>query len=177
MSWYVLYCKPGQEQAMIRSCKRHLSSPALEDAFVFQCQRLWKAVGQWKCVRKDMFPGYVFLQSRHPKLLSEELNEYRKMVTVLEDKRYLISVYEEEEEALQRLCGNTHCLGLSYGYKDKEIGSTHFINGPLKDLQENILKIDWHKRYAQVRVPLFGKKAVVWAGIDIQVTPTNTFYQ
>ncbi|MFQ9602849.1 MAG: transcription termination/antitermination NusG family protein [Staphylococcus aureus] len=63
MSWYVLQCRTGQEDKIIRSCRQHISPNALEEVFSFRCERLWRTDGVWKLVEKEMFPGYVFLRA------------------------------------------------------------------------------------------------------------------
>lgn len=166
MSWYVLQCRSGQEEEILVSCRQHLSKEALEEAFIFRCQRLWRLDGVWKPVIKEMFPGYVFLQSSNPKALSKELESYRKFLRVLEENGYLISVYEEEEEYLRKLCGDNHFMGLSYGFKDQEEGDLHMIRGPLCGQEERIVKINWHKRFAILELPVARKQAVVWAGVE-----------
>ncbi len=165
MSWYVLQCKTGQEDAIVRSCRQHLSACALEDAFTFRCVRLWRTDGAWKLVEKEMFPGYVFLESNRPKLLSEELEQYRKILRVLEEPGYLISVYEDEEQNLRSLCGSSHLLKMSYGYK--EDGVDYITEGPLKGMENRIIRMDWHRRFAQVEIPLARRTAVVWAGLGL----------
>ena len=167
MGWYVLQCRPGQEQSTIQSCAQHLSEYALESAFNFRCERLWRVDGVWKTMEKDMFPGYVFLQSSHPGTLSKELDEYRGIVKVMEDNGYLISLYDDEELFLRRLCGEEHYLKMSYGYIDREKGTACITEGPLKEIQSQIIKLDWHKRFAQVEIPLLRQKSVVWAGLGI----------
>lgn len=163
--WYVLKCREGQEETILRSCRQHLSGEALTEAFLFRCERLWKSGGIWKRVEKDMFPGYVFLESSRPDLLSRELDQYRPILTVLEEDGYLISVYQDEEESLRALCGNRHFLPLSYGYKKD--GIDHITEGPLRDMGGMIRKVDWHKRYAQVEIPIARKNALVWAGVGL----------
>lgn len=167
MSWYILQCRRGQESAIIESCRKHLSSYVLEEAFVFHGQRLWKSQGVWKLVERDLFPGYIFLQSSQPEYLLKELEEYRPFLRIMEEPGDLISVYKDEEEVWKRLCGEEHLLKMSYGYRDKEEGTSYITGGPLAMMQENIVKIDWHRRYAQLEVVFTRKKAVVWAGIDI----------
>lgn len=167
MSWYVLQCKTGHEEKIIRSCKQRLSTFALDDAFSFSCERLWRVEGQWKRMEKEMFPGYVFLESSHLDALSDELEEYRKILRVMEEPGYLISVYEEEERYLTELCGKEHRLELSYGYRDQENGTSYITAGPLEGRQNQIIKIDWHRRFAQIEIVLAKRTAVVWAGVDI----------
>lgn len=165
MSWYVLQCRTGQEETIIRSCRQHLSSQALQSAFLFRCERLWRVDGAWKLVEKEMFPGYVFLDSREPELLYQELEQYRNILRVMEEPGYLISVYEEEKKNLLKLCGTHHYMKMSYGYK--EDGVDHITEGPLKELKDQIIRIDWHRRFAQVELMVARKKAIVWAGIGV----------
>ena len=47
----------------------------------------------------------------------------------MEEPGYLISVYEEEETYLRKLCGEHHYLRMSYGYKDKRRGMSFITEG------------------------------------------------
>ena len=71
--WYVFQCQSGKEESVLHACRRALSPEAMEDAFLFRCERLWRSDGAWKPVIRTMFPGYVFLESSRPRLLSAEL--------------------------------------------------------------------------------------------------------
>ena len=88
--WYVLRCREGQEETIIRSCRQHLSKEACDEVFSFRCERLWRRDGVWKLMEKEMFPGYVFVESHHPGLLSQELDQYRSILRVMEEDGYLI---------------------------------------------------------------------------------------
>ena len=35
------------------------------------------------------------------------------------------------------------------------------------ELQDRIIKLDWHRRFAQLELLVARKKALVWAGVDI----------
>lgn len=167
MSWYVLQCRPGREEEITASLRNHLSEEALEEAFFFQSERLWRVNGSWKIQKKELFPGYVFLQSSSPEKLSAELEEYRSIVRVMEEPGFLISVYPEEEIYLRRLCGKNHFLGLSYGYKDKESGDSKITRGPLAGMEHQIVSFDWHRRFAKLEIALGKRKTVIWAGLEI----------
>ncbi len=166
MSWYVLQCRTGQEEEILRMCRRKLSESVLEDAFMFRAERLWRGPGGiWKIIVKDMFPGYVFLQSSERERLSKELDICRPVVHVLEESGYLISVYDEEERYLRQLCGNRHVMRLSYGYR--EDGVDHIVDGPLKGMEDRIIRADWHRRFAKIDIPVARKSAIVWAGLGL----------
>ena len=163
--WYVVKCRSGDEEMLLRFCRTRLSPGALEGAFRFRCERFWRSDGAWRRVERDMFPGYVFLQSARPELLSEEIKNYQAILPVLGEPGYLIPVYREEENHLRQLCGEQHVLGLSYGYRDRERGCDRITKGPLKAVGFRILAIDWHRRFARVEVPLARRTAVMWAGV------------
>lgn len=165
--WYVLKCRSGQEETILRSCRQHLSAAAMDDVFLFRSERLWRKGGAWRRVELDLFPGYVFLESRRPDLLSEELERYRGFLTVLEEPDYLISVYEEEEAMLRRLCGEQHVLRLSYGYRKD--GVDHITKGPLKGMASHIQTVDWHRRFARLDISLSRRQARIWAGVGLDM--------
>ena len=165
--WYVLECRRGREGRMLDACRRQLSHEALEDAFVFRCERFWRSDGAWRRVERDMFPGYVFLQSARPDMLLEELDQYREVFHILAEPGYMIPVYEEEEASLRELCGARHVLSVSYGYRDREAGRDCITRGPLKGREKRLLRLDWHRKFAQVEVSLARRKAVIWAGIGL----------
>lgn len=166
MSWYVLQCRKSREQEILSSLKKNLSNMAMDEVFTFGCQRLWHLEGEWKITEKSMFPGYLFIESKYPQILSKELYQYRPIVKILEEPGYLISVYEEEEVYLKHLCGPEHFLALSYGYKDHDKGESYITEGPLLGQEKWIKKYDWHRRYAQLEVSVAGKNVNVWAGLD-----------
>ena len=77
----------------------------------------------------------------------------------------MISVYEDEEKSLRELCGDRHYLKMSYGYKEN--GVDHITKGPLKEAGSRIIRIDWHRRFAQVEFTVAKKRAIVWAGVGL----------
>ena len=54
---------------------------------------------------------------------------------------------------------------MSYGYREN--GVNCLIDGPLKGMESQIIKADWHRRFAQVEIPVSGKKTIVWAGLGL----------
>ena len=167
MSWYVLQCRAGKEAEIVHSLNQHLDRRSLEEAFYFQSERLWRVDGSWKRQIKELFPGYIFLQSEHPGLLSKALEEYRQIVRIMEEPGDLISVYPEEEAYLRGLCGQDHLLSLSYGYKDRVTGCSRITRGPLAGRENQVKTFDWHRRFAKMEISIGNRKASVWAGLAL----------
>lgn len=166
MGWYALYCRSGQEDTIIRSCKQNLSRQALTDAFQFSYERMKKYLGEWHVDTYAMFPNYVFLQSEYPDVLSEELEQYRKIVSVLESERLLLAVYPEEENVIMQLCGDCHHMRMSKGII--EDGTLRVIDGPLEGREAMIRKVDRHKRVAMLNLKISPEIPDVWAGLEIR---------
>lgn len=165
MGWYALYCRSGQEDTIIRSCKQNLSRQALTDAFQFSYERMKKYLGEWHVDTLAMFPNYVFLQSEHPEVLSEELEQYRKIVNVLENDSLLLAVRPDEEDAIKKLCGENHHMGMSRGIIAD--GKLNVLEGPLAGRESIIRKVDRHKRIAKLELRVTEALPDIWAGLEI----------
>jgi transcriptional antiterminator NusG len=110
-----------------------------------------------------MFPDYVFLESEDGERLAKELEQYRKVLTVLGGQGVLTPVHTEEELFLRELCGKDHHSEMSRGYIRN--GHTCVTEGPLQGNERMIRKIDRHKRLARLKIP--GSSRGVNVGLEI----------
>ena len=163
--WCVLRCRPEDAGDIMKSCRRNIPADILHDAFKFTCDRMKRYQGSWHVETQELFPGYVFLETSDIRALADALEPYRGYVSVLEDESLLRRVDPEEEELLRLLGGSSHHLKLSRGYiRD---GITHITQGPLAGMEEQIRKIDRHKRTAQVGFRAEGRERLFMAGLEI----------
>ncbi len=166
MGWYLLSCKSGQEERLIRFCRGRLPGEILEDAFQFSYERMKKYLGAWHVDTYPMFPGYVFLQSSRPERLSEELGRCRGQADMLpEQGRRPLPVARKEEHLLRMLCGERRHMGLSRGTVKN--GRLCVAEGPLAGREDLIERLDLHRRVAVLRLSPAQGGRNVWAGIDI----------
>ena len=163
--WYILYCPKQNEAEIICSCKQRLSDRALMDAFILTYDRMRRYQGAWHLEQQPLFPNYVFLETKDGKQLSEELQQYQHIVQALGEKDCLIPLHQEEEQFLQNLCGESHHLNMSRGYISN--GQTHVTEGPLLGKEEQIRRIDRHKRLARIETPRGHDSACILAGLEI----------
>lgn len=76
-----------------------------------------------------------------------------------------IPLYQEEVEFLQRYTGEERILKMSEGYL---VGSELVVtDGPLKDYQGKVMKIDRHKRTAVLELEFLGRKTKVTVGLEV----------
>lgn len=163
--WCVLSCRPEIASDIMKSCRRNIPADILADAFIFTCDRMKRYQGSWHVEKQELFPGYVFLETGDIRALAEALEPYRAFVCVLEDESLLRRVEKKEEELLRLLGGSGHHLALSRGYiRD---GITHITQGPLAGLEDQIRKIDRHKRTAHIGIRTEGRDRSFTAGLEI----------
>ena len=163
--WYVLYSPNQKEEELLYACKQHLTKEALEDAFVFTCDRMRRYKGAWHLERNPLFPHYLFLESRDEDKLTEELKRYSKVLSVLESDGKLVRVEQEEEAFLRMLCGAGHHSQMSRGYiRD---GQTVVTEGPLRGKEGLIREIDRHMRIARVGMASMGRFREMQVGLEI----------
>lgn len=110
-------------------------------------------------------PGYLFFVSDHPQELQKLLKRIPEFAKTLGDDDGAIPLYQEEVEFLQRYTGEERILKMSEGYL---VGSELVVtDGPLKDYQGKVMKIDRHKRTAVLELEFLGRKTKVTVGLEV----------
>lgn len=173
MSWYVLRCREGQEEHLIKSLHDRLDKEHLTDAFTFTYERMKKYHGEWHKESRNMYPNYVFLESSESKPLFEGLEQFKCVADILENGKLLLPVAASEELFLRKLCGVNHHLGMSKGFLSET--DVCITDGLLKGNEQWIKKIDLHKRVAKLHSPALksGTSEVlplreIWAGLELE---------
>ncbi len=163
--WSVLKCRPEKTEDFIRICRRQIPGEILTDIFTFTCDRMRRYEGSWHIETREMFPGYVFMETGNIPALSEWLNQYRRFPDSLAEGSRLRRVEPGEEELLRKLGGEQHHLGMSMGYIQD--GIPHIVHGPLVGMERKIRRIDRHKRLAWIEYPADETKHPFTAGLEI----------
>ena len=112
-----------------------------------------------------LLPGYIFFVSDHPQELQKLLKRIPEFAKTLGDDDGAIPLYQEEVEFLQRYTGDERILKMSEGYL---VGSELVVtDGPLKDYQGKVMKIDRHKRTAVLELEFLGREMKVTVGLEV----------
>ncbi|MCI8853008.1 MAG: hypothetical protein HFI32_05820 [Lachnospiraceae bacterium] len=125
-----------------------MDGKALQDAFVFTCDRMRHYEGDWHLEQRLLFPGLLFLESQDKDQLCQELERDPEIRQLLGNRSGIQAIDPEVEGFLRGLCGASHHSGMSRGYiRD---GQTFVTEGPLRGKESLIRKIDRHKRVARI---------------------------
>ena len=73
--WYVAQVNSGQEAAVRDMCKQMIDPDILQDAFLPEYETMRKTQGEWKRVRRMLFPGYLFMATDSVLTLLGELKK------------------------------------------------------------------------------------------------------
>lgn len=168
--WYVMQVISGREGHTALLMERILSQEILEKCFVPMRRMRKKYEGSWREVTEKLFPGYVFLFSKQPQLLYDELKQIPALTKLLGScEEYFTPLSEDDMKLLKKMNWDGQeepVVGLSKAavLENREI---KILSGPLKNLEGQIQKINLHKRIAVVETEFMGNCARIHLGIEI----------
>lgn len=182
--WYVMQVVSGQENRTALMLGRMVSNENLEQSFVPLRRLRKKFHGTWNEVTEKLFPGYVFLVTDHPQLLYEELKEVPALTKILgKSGEYFTPLPKQDVELLLKMqqvksgegkisqknrteCENGITVDISQ-IAVEEGKRIRVISGPLRNMEGQVIKINLHKRIAEVEMVFMGSKRTVHMGIEI----------
>lgn len=162
--WYVVQVMSGQEHAVAEFCKARIVQDT-EEVFIPLYERSKKIKGTWQVCRYVLFPGYVFFASDDVEDLFNRLKEVPKLTKILRTGDEFTPLHRDEVEFLMRYGGRKHVVELSLGYIEGD--NVVITDGPMKDWEGRLKKINRHKRIAIIDVPMFGRTTEITVGLEV----------
>ena len=165
--WYVMRIVPGKEAEALELMGRTVDPRLWTKRRILKKQKLFRVKGHLFLNVEDLFPGYIFVETEHPKELSEALErsrEYPKLIGNV--KAEIIPVEEKDLEFLKNVCGEDlqKPMALSEVEAD-EAGNLIHIGGILKNYENRIIRKRLRKRYVLAEIDLFSRKEDILFGI------------
>lgn len=172
--WYVLRAREGREEAaadlLVKKCRDGL----LDSCRVLKKCQLLRSGGRFYPIERLLFPGYVLVQTADPEGLCELVLRSREFPQPGEDgsiqkRPVMIPVEQEDMEFLQSVCGPrlSHEMGISRVHVDENRCITD-AKGAIVPYLDRIRKVNLHKRYALVEVPLFQRSETILFPIELE---------
>lgn len=160
--WYVIQTKSGLEKKCMQQCIQYINKKDYVEIFVPQYIGKKHFKKEWHDVKKVLFPGYIFVDTKEPEPIVEGLKKVNQYTKVLRDGDVISPITEKEQEFLSMMMDDKHIVQYSEGFL---IGQeVCIISGPLQKCHGWIKKIDRHRRTAQMDVPMFGRRTPVEVG-------------
>lgn len=159
MYWYLVQDKTNSSQLLVDFFMKEKETVA----FVPKTEK-WLSVKSIKdYVVKELYPNYIFIKS---KLNEEEfmekykhffLNVQETFSLVKQGNKYVMET--REQELYEKLFNGKEIITHSIG--NIEESKLKIEQGPLKGLEEYVIKIDRHKRIAILNVGIFNQSIKV----------------
>lgn len=159
--WYAVWVRTGQEERVLQMCRSMLP----EQCFLPKYELERKKDGQWVKMEKPLFPGYLFFVSDNVEMLVRKLRAVPEFTKVLGDGLRPVALYPHEVEFLQKYTNENRVLEMSCGFLEGD--RLVVTEGPLKDYQGKIVKIDRHKRVAVLEMEFFGRITRMTVGLEV----------
>lgn len=163
--WYAVQVTTGKEEETACMCRRVIDTEILQECFIPKGERMRRYEGAWHKEKKILFPGYLFFITDAVEQLYFELKKIPELTRILGDGTSFIPLEQDEVSLLLQMGGEEHIASMSSGYiKGEKIIITE---GPLRNLEGIIRKIDRHKRTAVVQIRMLGRLRDVTMGVEI----------
>ncbi len=155
----------GNEDKTKELCLQIVGKQLLESCFIPRYERVIKYGGEWHKKKEVLFPGYLFFETKQIDAVFLALKCVPKLTRILGTGQYIIPLSKQEEEILKKLVNEEYLMEMSYGYSvGKQV---HIIDGPMRDLNGILRKVDRHKRLATVEVEMFGRRINIKMGLEV----------
>lgn len=166
MMWYAVWVRTGQEEKVRQLCDKMIDrAGAYKECFLPKYEKYRKINGIPSIQKELLFPGYLFFISDSPEKLAQLLWRIPEATKLLGDDNGPIALYPHEVEFLQNYMNEEKVIEMSVGYiKGEKLVVTQ---GPFRDYQGKILKIDRHKRKAVLEIEFFGRITTVTVGLEV----------
>ena len=165
--WYVIQTLSGEEDRTAGMIKKMVSPEFVKECFVPKRERVKKFQGYWNKVEEVLFRGYAFVVSERPKELYEELKRIPALTKVLGREGDSFMALDEKEESMVKELGNKDHKTLLSRIKVGEQRTIRIIDGPLKNYEGNIVKVNLHRREAVDQVDFMGRAVELYMGIEM----------
>ena len=163
--WYVMQVRTGTEESVRRQCEKMIDSNTLTKCLIPYQERLKRYRGQWHKELMPLFPGYVFADSQDADSLFFELKRIVGLTRLLGTGSRIVALAPEETDFLKKVGKESQIMTISKGIIVND--RVTILEGPLKNLEGFICRIDRHRRKAWLKLSMFGREQLVEVGLEI----------
>lgn len=163
--WFVVQCMTGTEEKVRLLCERRIPKTVMSHCYIPYYKEKRRVRGEWKQLRKVLFPGYLILAAHDSNQLNSCLKKAGLFLKLLRSGEVITPLTREEQQLLQRLGGVDQVMEMSEGLIENSV--VQIYSGPLCGMEACIKKIDRHKRKAWLELSMFGRMQLIEVGLEI----------
>jgi len=155
----------GKEDFVARDLKQHC--PEIE-AMSMKREKHMSRNGVKSVVLERMLPGYVFFRAPNR---ADYITGFSMLniIKILRTGEGDWRLYGPDRRFAEQIFGYGGVLRFSKAYREGD--KVRIIEGPLKDFEASISRIDKHGRSGEVTINFNGRELRVWLGFDLLEPP------
>ena len=164
----ILYCRTGTENQVARDMQ--LLLPASRALCPVRLR--YRRVGDKMLEEKaSLFPGYIFFRlSENTDLSILRMNGL--IYKILTDHEGYWQLHGADRALAEKIFADEGVFGFSKAFYVND--RIHIVDGPLKDYEGQITKVNHRKRTAQVVMDVKGISMTVWLGFELIDRPEGS---
>ena len=106
--WYVIQTETGREEEVLSLMRRLLDKRLCSRYMILEAEWPKRSGGQWLLLRKAMFPGYIFVETKEAEEVFFQLKQIPKLTKILGNEKFeFVPLTEKEILFLKKISGNT----------------------------------------------------------------------
>lgn len=164
--WCVVQVRGGSETGMEGILSGLLSRKLETHCFHLTRNRRKKYGGQWRTVRENLMPGYVFIRTDKPEAVCRELKKVPGIWLLSGRGEHVTTLKSQEAEFMESIADSEGRIGISKVGVAGD-GRIQYLSGPLVKVSSMVKKVDLHKRIVEVETDFMGEKHVLYLGIEL----------
>lgn len=162
-NWYAIFVYTGEEDNVKQRLRFRIGD---EIRLVVPKRRLLERKdGKLHEVIRVIFPGYILAQGEITKEIYPKIRNIPGLVKILGDNSLPYRIEPYEMEIISQLIEDDEIIG--YSSLLEQNGKVTVLNGPMMNLEGNIISIDKRKGRAKVLLSFCGKECKVDLGIEV----------
>ena len=157
----------GGKEAHARELVLKTLPDVAEDCYVPAYEAMRRIHGEWRLHHGLLFPGYIFVQTPDPATLANRLASVPAFTRLLGGSNGSFIPLSDEEVAWLNAFTNveTHVVEMSEGVIEGD--RVLVTEGPLRGHESSIVRIDRHRRIAELEVSMCGRTKRIKVGLEI----------
>ncbi|MBR3307215.1 MAG: hypothetical protein IKI75_08185 [Lachnospiraceae bacterium] len=163
--WYAIWTETGKEKEAAAELAFFLPEESFKSCWVPTRVVRLKRRGVLKDVEKALFPGYFFIDCDDPGPVIKIIRKLERFRIILKQGGVYTPITPEEEKLIRRLTDRHGRVNVSLCTMNED--GLHVMDGPLKNMEPYIKKVDLHRLRVLVELDMFGKKHSFWAAVEM----------
>ena len=181
---YCLQVAPAQELKTLKEIRVIVSPECVSDVFYLTRKRWRRYHGNRHLVTERLMHGYLFLDSEDVDTLYQQLKKVPTLTKILDFKNWdleerngsFVPLHPEEDAFIRRLAMGEGAAAPGVidvsGVELTEGSRVRVVSGPLKGMEEHIIRLDMHHGVAALGVKLLGRSVEMLVGVEsLEKTP------